>query len=303
MAKLIDSIGEPAARTYIRSAAKPFQIMPFLNDGLDEHFGLTDTEVAVIMASHNGEAVHIEAVQSILKKVGLSPEALKCAFHPPMHPSSAQEHALKNAPASPIYNNCSGKHSGMLALARFHNWPLDHYLDPEHPVQKRILEVISDFSGLPGTQIGVGVDGCSAPVFFLPIQNMAFMYAKLAEGKIAPTERICDLMAAHPEMIAGRDRFDTDVMRVMAGRVVSKVGAEGIRCIGIRGERPLGIALKIEDGSKRASEAVIMEVLVQLDLIATSELKQLAKYRRPVMVNHAGIETGWIEPNFQLPTL
>ncbi|MFQ5637842.1 MAG: asparaginase [bacterium] len=298
--KLIASAGDPAARTYIRSAGKPFQVIPLLSDEVDRHFNLTDEEIAVIIASHNGEADHVQAVQSIMRKVGLEESHLHCAFHLPMHRPSAEAHLLQDLPKSPVYNNCSGKHSGMLARARFHNWPLENYLDPEHPVQREILSVVAQFSGLPVEDIGIGIDGCSAPVFYMPVRNMALMYAKLANGALAPTDRIFEMMTSHPAMIAGSARFDTDFMRVTCGRMVSKIGAEGVRCLAVKGKPSLGVALKIEDGHKRASEAILLEVLKQLGLISRKELDQLLFYQRPVISNHAGLETGCIAVDFKL---
>lgn len=297
---VVASAGDPNHSTYMRSAAKPVQIMPLLEDGVDKHFGLTDPELAVIMASHNGEEVHVQAVENILKKIGLTAEHLKCGFHPPMYAPAAAQHSKRNLPQSPLYNNCSGKHSGMLAVAKFHNWPLENYLHPGHPLQKRIRERIAFFSGLTEDQIEVGVDGCSAPVFFLPLKNMALIYARLAAAATEFGRRIFEIMTTHPEMIAGSGRFDTELMKVMAGRMISKIGAEGVRCLALRSERPLGIALKIEDGSKRASEAALLQALRQLQLISESEVNALASFYRPRIVNFAGIETGWIAPDFKL---
>ncbi len=297
---LLASLGNPDYQSYIRSAAKAIQIMPLLKAGADRHFGFTEKELTVIMASHNGEDFHIKRVASILDKIGLNAEYFKCGFHAPLHLPSAESHLKQNAPTSAIYNNCSGKHAGMLALAKFNDWPLETYLEPNHPVQERIKEMMALFSGLNEPEIGVGVDGCSAPVFYLPIQNMARMYAKLAEGKINFSRKVFDLMSANPEMIGGTDRFDTEIMRVMSGRMISKVGAEGIRCLGVRGKQPFGIALKIEDGNKRASDAVLLEVLAQLDLISEPELDALSDYRQPTIINWAGITTEWISAEFEL---
>ncbi|HEX9652230.1 MAG TPA: asparaginase [bacterium] len=297
---LVASVGDPSHATYMRSAAKPVQIMPLLEDGVDQHFGLTDPELAVIMASHNGEDIHVHAVESILKKIGLNAGHLKCGFHPPMHAPAAAQHAKNNLPKSPLYNNCSGKHAGMLAVAKFHNWPLETYLAPNHPLQERIKERMAFFSGLPENEIGVGVDGCSAPVFFLPLKNMARIYANLAAGRTPTAFRVFEIKTAHPKMIAGSERFDTELMQAMAGRMVSKVGAEGIRCLAVQGERSLGIALKIADGSKRASEAVLIEALRQLGLISESELNALASFLQPTIANFAGIATGVIRAEFKL---
>ncbi|MFQ5601858.1 MAG: asparaginase [bacterium] len=293
-------VGNADHESYIRSAAKPIQIMPMLQDGVYEHFRLTDRELAVIMASHNGEDFHIETVGSILKKCGLTENDLRCGFHTPMHQLSSLEHFRQNKKPSPIYNNCSGKHAGMLALAKFHGWELASYLDPEHPVQKRILQQISLFSNLAVGDIGIGVDGCSAPVFFMPLRNMARMYAQLARTETPLTKKVFDAMSTFPEMIAGSDRFDTVLMQVMNGRMISKVGAEGIRCLAVRGEKPFGIALKIADGSKRASDAVMLECLRQMDLISSTELQALSAYHKPTIQNWAGIETGGIQVEFEL---
>ncbi|MFQ5865547.1 MAG: asparaginase [bacterium] len=299
---LMASVGDPAYPTFIRSAAKPFQIMPLLLDEAVQYYQFADQELAVMISSHNGEEIHINTVLRILEKIGLTEGHLKCGLHPPMHETTAAKLLTQNMELTPVYNNCSGKHSGMLALASYHGWRLETYLQSHHPVQMQIKQKISLFSGLDEKNIGVGVDGCSAPVFYLPIKNMALMYAKLAEGKIEPAKRVFDLMSSHPEMIAGSDRFDTDLMKVMGDRMISKVGAEGIRCLAVRGGPPLGIAVKIEDGDKRASPPVMLEVLKQLNLISKKEIKELSKYRKPVFLNHAGIETGWISAEFVLQT-
>lgn len=297
---LIASLGDVQTQTYIRSAAKPFQIMPLVTSGAVEHFGFTDKELAVIMASHNGEPFHLKAVASILQKAGLSVEHLRCGSHPPLHNPTAKELLIQKEKLTALHNNCSGKHAGMLAFASYRNWPLESYLTPDHPIQVQIKEQVAQFSDLSTDEIGVGVDGCSAPVFFLPVQNMALMFAKLAEGALDPSVKVFDLMCANPEMIAGTDRFDTAFMNALGGRAVSKIGAEGIRCVGVRGIPPLGIALKIEDGSGRASAAIMLEVLRQLNLISPNELGALSKYRTPALTNHAGVETGRIRIRFNL---
>jgi L-asparaginase II len=297
---LVAFLGDPDYWTYIRSAAKPFQIMSLLKDAVDRDFKFTNKELTVMLASHNGEDIHVRAVDNILKKIGLSADHLRCGFHPPLHEPSAVKLIKQNAQQSPICNNCSGKHAGMLALAAFHSWRLENYLEPSHPVQVGIKRNIATFSGLDEEKIHVGVDGCSAPTFALPIRNMALMYARLAQGEIPPSKRIFELMAVHPEMIAGTDRFDTDFMKVMDGRMIAKLGAEGIRCLAVGGETPLGIAIKIEDGSTRASAAVILSVLEQLELITNEEITKLSNYRTPVLKNHQGVETGRILAQFIL---
>lgn len=297
---LIAATGNPDLKTYIRSAAKPFQFMPVLEEKLDEAFNFTDKELAVMMASHNGEDFHINAVKSILKKIGLDATYLKCGYHPPFDKTNAEKIICENLERSPIYNNCSGKHAGMLSVAVKHDWSLNDYLNPKHPVQQFILNKVAQFSELPVDKISVGVDGCSAPVFYLPLRKMAYMYARLAKSKEPLAERIFQLMSQNAEMIAGTGRFDTQFMQLMNGRMISKVGAEGIRCVGVQKPRPLGIAIKVEDGNKRASHAVILETLAQLKLISEEEKVALKAFYKPRIKNHSGIETGFIKVQFKL---
>lgn len=298
--KILAFLGDVQTYAYIRSAAKPVQAMPLLESRAVKEFAFTDEQLAVMMASHNGEDFHLEAVKSILQKARLSDSDLKCGFHLPMHQPSADEFIRQNREQSALYNNCSGKHSGMLALAQYHGWPLETYLETSHPVQKRIKEKISLFSGLTKEDIPTGMDGCSAPAFYLPVKNMAMMYAKLAAGKIGASDKVFKIMSANSKMVAGSGRFDTAVMQVMGGYVISKIGAEGIRCLGMHKKEPLGVALKIEDGNARVSAAVMLEILVQLDLISPKQMAELADYRRPVLFNCAGLEIGEIRTTFNL---
>ncbi|RMF64795.1 MAG: asparaginase [Calditrichaeota bacterium] len=298
--ELVASSGEVTTRTYMRSTGKPFQVMPLLLSEAARVFGLTDKELAVMIASHNGEPFHLQAVASILQKAGLNPAHLRCGAHPPLDESSAMELVRQNQQPTALHNNCSGKHAGMLTLAAHLGAPLDTYLDPAHPVQVEIKAGISQFSGLPEEKIGVGIDGCSAPVFYLPMFNMARMYARLSQGELPPAARVFELMVQNPEMIAGSRRFDTAFMQVMRGTAVSKVGAEGVRCIGLRGEPPVGLALKIEDGARRATEPVVLEVLRQLHLISARQLEELSDFARPVLRNHAGLEVGTVRATVDL---
>lgn len=295
---IVAALGEINTKTYMRSAAKPVQVMPLLESGAAETFEFTDRELAVIIASHNSEEFHIEAVRSIQQKAGLTENDLQCGFHLPMYGQSAKKHLLGKKPKSPLYNNCSGKHSGMLALAKYKGWPLDTYLSTDHPVQVAIKNKIALFAGLDTNEIETGIDGCSAPVFYLPIRNMAQIFANISDWKIAQSERVFNLMSQIPEMIAGTGRFDTAVMQAGNGRFISKIGAEGVRCFGIKGEKPLGIALKIEDGNTRTSAVVLLEILRQLGLISQDILNELREFQRPVLKNCAGIEIGEIRAVF-----
>lgn len=298
--KVIAQLGNPQQRAYIRSAAKPFQVMPLLLSGAAEHFGFTDPELAVMCASHNGEPAHVEMVTSILEKIGLSEDDLRCGAHLPLYEPLARRMMAAGDAPSAIHNNCSGKHAGMLAACVYHGWPAESYLDPRHPLQQQILKVVAQYAALPAKEIGVGVDGCSAPVFYLPIRNMALMYARLAEAREQAADRVFRAMSNYPELVAGTGRQDTELMQIGDGRLVSKVGAEGIRCVAVRDEEPWGVALKIEDGARRASGPVMLEVLQQLGLLDEAELDELAEYYHPELTNHAGLQVGSMSARFSL---
>lgn len=298
--KMIAAYGNPEHRTYIRSAAKPFQVMPLLQSGAADHFGLSEPEIAIVCASHNGEPYHIETVQSILDKVGLSEDDLRCGAHLPLYEPVARKMVASGESATPIHNNCSGKHAGMLATTVFRGWPTESYLDPAHPLQHQIVAALEEYSDLRAKEIGLGIDGCSAPSFYLTIWRMALMYARLAEAREEIAERVYQCMSRYPEMVAGSGRLDTALMQVLDGRVVSKMGAEGIRCAALRTDDAIGVAIKIEDGAQRASGLVLLEVLRQLGLIDEGELDELEEFYHPQLTNHAGLTTGRISVHFSL---
>ncbi|MGH7599299.1 MAG: asparaginase [bacterium] len=293
--KIIFALGDPRLVTYIRSAAKPFQAIPLYEDAVPEIFGFRDDEMAVMMSSHSGEPKHIDAVASILKKIGCAPESLQCGMHPPLGIAVVRELKKRGERPTVLHNNCSGKHAGMLAACVNRGWPLETYLDVEHPHQQHILQTIARWGWLPASDIGVGIDGCSAPVFALPLFNMARMYATLVSSLEAVPRRVVQTFANAPDMIAGEDRFDTDLMRVTNGRIIAKIGAEGVQCLGVAGEHRLGMALKMCDGSHRAVPSVVLAVLLKLGLISTDEYVQLPNYHHVIIKNHRHIETGFIE--------
>jgi L-asparaginase II len=293
--RILFALGDPRFVTYIRSAAKPFQAMPLYDDAVPEVFGFRDDEMAVIMSSHNGEPKHVDAVTSILRKIGRTPQDLQCGIHPPLGASVIQDLRRRGEKPGVLHNNCSGKHAGMLAACVNRGWPVENYLDLNHPHQQRILQAIARWAWMPANGIGVGIDGCSAPVFAMPLFNMARMYATLVSSEETTARRIVQTMAAAPDMIAGEERFDTDIMRVTNGRVIAKIGAEGIQCLGVTGGQRLGMALKMSDGSHRAVSSVALAVLHKLGLISDAEYQQLAAYHRVPIRNHRHIETGFVE--------
>src|SRR5262245_39186326 len=252
---VVAATGGPGLVTYLRSAAKPAQVLPLLMSGAAESFGFTDAEIAVMIGSHGGEAFHLEAVRSILARAGLDESALQCGAHAPFHRPSAR--ALRETGGEPtaLHNNCSGKHAGMLALAAHLGAPVATYLDAEHPVQRRIRDVLARLTGLESGSIGLAVDGCSAPTFAVPLRAAATLYARLMAPASLPADlgrvvdRAAGAMRRHPEMVAGTGRLCTDLMRRGGDGLVAKIGAEGFYGLGYaRGGRGYGLVIKIGDG-------------------------------------------------------
>ena len=277
--KLVARVGDPDLVTFWRSAAKPFQAIPLVADGAVERFGITAAELALCCASHSSEPGQVAMVRDFLSKIGCGERDLLCGPHPPLSERVAQDYATRGVRVTAVYSNCSGKHAGMLALARHHGWPTEFYTRLEHPVQQRCLEEASRWTEVPKGEIRTAVDGCGVVCYGLPLRNMALAYARLAiadfglriadskgEGQIRnPQSAIVQSMLRHPELIAGSGRPCTDLMRAHPGRVITKVGAEGVYCALLLRER-LGVALKVQDGHGVAAALAIAAVLEELGL-------------------------------------
>ncbi len=305
--KLIAHVGDVDLVSYLRSSAKPFQLLPLVESGAADRFGFTDAELAVMAGSHSGEPRHVAAVQSILNKIGLSEDALQCGVHVPFNADSAK--ALRAAGREPtaVYNNCSGKHASMLAQAVDRSLSTQDYLDPQHPVQVTIRQRLAELGGIMFNEIDVGVDGCSAPCFAMPLHAAALAFARLADAAAGAGEEglghVARVMMEYPEMVAGEERLDTDLMRAAPQRVVSKGGAEGYHGIGIvvKDSPALGVAIKIADGDgKRGGNPVVIEVLRQLGVLDDAALAQLKSYHTWPITNHRGLEVGEVRANFRL---
>ncbi|MBD0372638.1 MAG: asparaginase [Pyrinomonadaceae bacterium] len=307
-------LGQPELVTYLRSSAKPFQAVPLLSSSAADHFGFTEKEIAIACASHNGEAIHTETVAGMLKKIGLDASALKCGVHEPFNIQVAEQLRAEGKRPTVLHNNCSGKHTGMLALALYLGAPTETYDQIDNPVQQLILRSVSEFSGVPAEEIALGVDGCGAPVFGVSVNAMALMYARLVArppgfsdaASLKAAERITRAMMTHPEIVGGRaERLDTKVMLAGRGAIVSKVGAEGVYTAGVlpseRWPRGLGIAIKIEDGEDRRSRpTVVIETLRQLRILDVKAIEELAPYSRFIVRNHRGDEVGEVRAAFEL---
>lgn len=240
----------------------------------------------------------------MLGRIGLDAESLVCGPHPPFHEQTRLELAEEGLEPGRLHNNCSGKHVGMLALARCHGWETIGYNRPEHPVQGRILSEVARWAGVPLEAIALGTDGCGAVCFAMPLRQMAYSYAALSSAARAGDREgtyIIGAMTNYPEMVAGEGRLCTDLMERTAGRVMAKAGAEGVYCVGVPGAE-LGIALKVEDGAKRAVGPAILAVLRQLDLISEDDLGALWSHAYPDVHNTLGEVVGQIRANIELTT-
>ncbi len=298
------SAGDPELSTFFRSSAKPFQVLPLVEDGGLERFGLTLEELALCCGSHSGEKHHVKAAEAILTKVGLDGEALECGPHAPFHGPSRRDLTESGLEPMRLHNNCSGKHAGMMALARVHGWEPEGYHRPEHPVQQRVLSEVARWVDMPLEAVALGTDGCGVVCFGLPLYNMALAYSRLASasrvGDREPTY-VVGAMINYPSMVAGEGRLCTDLMRQSEGRVFAKTGAEGLYCVGIPGAE-LGIALKVEDGASRAVGPAILSILRELDLISEDDLGALNSHAFPECQNTRGETVGHIRCSIPLCT-
>ena len=260
--RLLLVAGNPETTAFIRSALKPFQALAVTSTGTLERYQLTDRDLAIICSSHQGSNEQSRQVFHILWQTDIDPSVLQCPL-----PDGAQ---------STLQHNCSGKHAGMLAVCRQRNWPLNTYLNRSSPIQQLILSKIAELLAMPGDELIGARDDCGAPTYFMQIDQMASLYAQLASGNNLDLERISRAMTYYPRLIAGDGAFDTELMRLTEGELVSKSGAEGIQCVGRIGEG-MGLAIKVRDGSKRAKYATAIHLLRQMGWIAPSVAETLSE--------------------------
>ncbi|MCU6795246.1 asparaginase [Paenibacillus sp. WQ 127069] len=300
--KLIVSAGDSTLYTFARSTAKLLQAIPLLEAGGAERLHLDDKQITLLCASHNGEDEHARLVDHTLHQLDLDESALCCEVHEPFHEPTAERLKQANQPPTPLRNNCSGKHTGMLALAQIMGVSNQSYIEINHPVQQRMLHVIADMSRMMPEQITLGTDGCGVPVFAMPLEALAFAYAQLGNpvnqsaSRSEACNRIIGAISREPYYIAGSDRFDTRLIEVTNGRIIGKMGAEGLFALTIP-EKSWGIALKIEDGALRALYPAVMETLIQLNLLQEQEIVALHSFHRPAIKNCHDQIVGSIQPN------
>jgi L-asparaginase II len=312
--RLLASVGDPKSITFLRSSAKPFQAIPLVESGAAAGFGLSPQELAIICASHDGTDEHVSVVAGIQSRLGLSESDLLCGVHPPLDPATAQRMRAAGQPFTPNRHNCSGKHTGMLLLAKYLGLPLTEYLNPEGPVQQRILEALSKMCGLEPRAVALGTDGCSAPTFAVSLQAAALAYARLADpgdliaARASACRSVVQAMTAFPKLVGGEARFDSLLMSAAGGRLLAKGGAEGYQGMALlpgaqgAGGRGIGICLKIADGdhADRARSAVALELLRKLALVGDSTLAELERFGPRPQSNWRGLPVGMLQAKFDL---
>lgn len=301
---IISQVGNGKLPMYWRSAAKPFQLLQFVKLGGVEKYGITQKELAILASSHSGEPMHEETVKSVLAKLGLTPDVLNCGTARPMSGKAFKDIIKKGLKPTALNNPCSGKHTAIIALCEFLGFPIEDYIKPEHPAQKIIHKIVAMAAGIPEEQLEIGIDGCGVPVFYLPLDRMAYAYARLANAEegnwgeyTEAAVKIRDAMCAYPEMVSGTGRIDKAVVELTGGRVMAKIGADAVYCLASR-EKKAGIAFKIEDGSYAAVTPTVIAMLKHFDFITAEEHEKLLSMYPPVLKNHRGDIIGEIKAVF-----
>lgn len=302
--------GDPHWSTFTRSTLKPFQALPFVREGGPARYGWSTRQIALLCASHSGEAMHTELVESMLATVDCDVSHLRCGCHAPGWYAALDTPVPVDAHWSPIQHNCSGKHAGFLAACRLHHDPVDGYLASDSPLQRRVASAVADLAGVSRHDMPSGTDGCSAPNYALPLSRLAHLYAQLAQGRMAAKEpealgALSEAMMAHPELVSGTARSDLALMRCAPGDWVTKIGADGVQAIGIR-SAGIGIAIKVADGNRDALFAIVVETLAQLGFLSENpEQRHVQEARfgpwlKRYILNARGTRVGRIAPIFTL---
>ncbi|WP_092130402.1 asparaginase [Polaromonas sp. YR568] len=304
--RLLAHVGDPHWLTFSRSTLKALQALPFMEAGGPAQFGFSTRQVAMMCASHNGEAMHVTETQGMLDKAGLTYKALRCGCHVPGIFSYLDKAPPPGLEFDERHNNCSGKHAGFLAYCVQQGLSLDDYIAPEHPLQKAIRRDVARAAGMDANDFKMGIDGCSAPNYALPLANLARAYARLASGTRdgefgASFSALSEAMTAHPELVSGTGRNDLAFMRAGRGDWVTKIGADGVQVVGSK-SRGEAVALKIIDANKVASHAATVEVLDQLGWLDDAQRAELAPWRAQEIVNARGLLVGERRPAFLLQT-
>ncbi len=294
---VVFSFGDVERPIYPRSAVKAFQALPLIESGAADKLGLSEEEIALACASHSGEAAHVAGARAMLGKAGVETSALACGAHWPLGEKAARALAGSGAVPSALHNNCSGKHAGFLCLACASGWDSRGYESESHPVQRAAREAIEDLTGAALGADVCGTDGCSIPTYAVPLRALALGYARFASGEgLTPARReaarrIREAIAAHPLMVAGEGRFDTDVMTLLGPRAFTKTGAEGVFCAALP-ELGVGLAVKADDGATRAAQIIVAALIAKLLPMSDAERARFATIASPSLRNWNGLEVG-----------
>ncbi len=305
--RLLARAGDADWLTFSRSTLKALQALPFMEGGGARRFGFTPAQLALLCASHNGEDAHVAQVQAMLDQVGLPTRALQCGCHVPLRFTYTDTPVPEGLTYDERHNNCSGKHTGFLAYCVQHGLPLDDYVNPDHPLQQAIRRDVARAVRCTPHDLRMGIDGCSAPNYALPLSRLAGAYARLAsgarDGEFGESfAALSDAMTAHPELVSGTGRNDLAFMRAGRGDWVSKVGADGVQVLGSK-SRGEALAIKIIDGNKPALFAATVEVLAQLGWLDEAQCAELAPWRAAALVNARGLQVGERRAAFRLQAI
>ena len=305
---ILASLGDIDRPIFPRSAVKLLQALPLVESGAAEQLGLTDDQLALACASHNGEAAHVSAATAMLDKAGLSVAELECGAHWPSLDTAARALAAAGQTPSGLHNNCSGKHSGFLCLACAIRGGVDlqqyvkGYMHPEHPVMREVTGALQAVTGFDPNSAPQGTDGCSIPTFGIALRRLALGFARvgtgvgLRDGHWHAAQRLRRAIASAPFMLAGTGRFDTRVMQQLGERVCCKVGAEGVFCAALPG-LGLGVAIKIDDGNNSRAAEVAMACVIEAALRPSgADAEVLHSLSRPTLRNWNGIQVGQLRP-------
>ncbi|KPV44843.1 asparaginase [Alicyclobacillus ferrooxydans] len=303
--ELLYFFGNPYRITHGRSALKPFQVLPLIETGAADYFQLTDADIALCASSHSGEEMHRRRVREILQSIGVVPQIMCCGVTPPLDRKSYETMIRQGEPLTEVCHECSGVHAGLLATAAFKGEEVDSYAEPNSLVQQRVLKAVLDVTDATPTEVQLATDGCGIPTFCLPLDKIAYGFARLAAPETVKTEhrealrRIRDAYLSHPEMVTGENTYSTKVMRVLHDRIILKEGSQGI--FGMSDlDNGIGVAIKIEDGRKNDLPPVLNELFLQLHIGTGEQLHELFKAQKEKLQNTSKQVVGEFRVEFKL---
>ncbi|MGF9858567.1 asparaginase [Priestia endophytica] len=297
--------GNPYKITYIRSSLKPIQTLNVFLSGAVQKYGFDDEEISLMCSSHYGQENHKEVVERILKKIGLDMEDLLCGSKYSVKEEYKIEQIANHVKLTTANSDCSGKHGGMLASCLSKGYSIKEYNSKNHPLQKDIIDIVSDFCEIKENQLELGIDGCGVPVHGMPLYNAALGFAKIANpSKLKPdlkaaAEKVFKAINQAPEMIAGTGGFDTELIKHTNGKLIGKIGADGVYCLAIK-DMGIGIALKVEDGNLNTIAPIVIRCLEELEVLSSSEIEDLAPFKSLNVVNTLRRTVGETYPIFHL---